>query len=260
MILGVDHLQIAVADAGSAGRLLERAGYCKVFEERDLFDGSGHRRLFGGRGRSIAYYRADWGGLSIELLDCGAGDARGGEAAYRPFVGDGVTIEGPGRDDGVAYSPELEIECRVGPVDPGETGTRGILGTVAVSSGDPERSERFWCGGLGFRAVDGVERTPRLLCLEQNLFGPRVRLLLEASARMKRGFEFIDDPGCVVLAFLSTDLGGDMARLLEHGGREHGEEIGMRINGRAVTAHFARGPCGEQVELIELGRGAGNTG
>ncbi len=220
MILGVDHLQIAVPDLAAAGALLETFGYQKEFEQEDLFDDREDGSLYGGRGKNIAYYQGADGTFSVELINCRVGIPGGSGSVYRPFFCDAVAAN-------------------------------GIRSTIAVRTCDLERGERFWRDGLGFGVVEKGTDGRRVLEMEQNLFGSRVRLLLEACAEERREFEFIDDPGCVVLAFMTTDLTGDMERLRAHGGRIHGDVVHVRVNQRELTVGFVVGPCGEHVELIQ---------
>ncbi len=250
MILGVDHLHIAVPVLAESGVFLEGLGYQKEFEQEDLFGGGEDGVLYGGRGKSIAYYQAADGAFSVELINCRAGSSGGSDSVYRPFFRGVVAATAEDSVDGAVLCPSLQIHCCAGE-PPGGDGAHGVLDTIAVRTWDLERGERFWRDGLGFGVAKEGAGGRRVLEMEQNLIGSRVRLLLEACTEERSAFEFIDDPGCVVLAFMTTDLARDMERLRAHGGRAHGNVIRVCVNRRELTAGFAVGPCGEHVELIQ---------
>ncbi len=85
----------------------------------------------------------------------------------------------------------------------------------------------------------------------QQLFGAKLGLLLTAEETIREPFQFVDDPGCLMLAFLTTNLADDLARLAEAGGHARRTTLHLKVNKRALKVGFATGPSGEKVELIQ---------
>lgn len=126
-----------------------------------------------------------------------------------------------------------------------------------LRTADFEKSERFWCGGLGFQSTAETTDSARVFRFPGILAGWRADLLLMPdTANGESRLGMLDDRGWNCVAFLVDDPREVGQRLVDAGGRDLTPEIRVSLpelkgDGRRIlNLTFVRGPDGEIVELI----------
>jgi catechol 2,3-dioxygenase-like lactoylglutathione lyase family enzyme len=243
--IGIDHVQFSVPDLTASTTFLEERGWRLKFREPDFATTA--RPYFRAVGKSMAYLKRER--AAIELID---GSERAGPASWTPLFSArlpgevGAAVDVP-RDAVEVRVPELGGRCLC--VDVAERVVE--LGEVVLASCDPQGSASFleW---LGFRRDASADRLR--LVFPPSIIGMGLAVTIVAGAPIERDHDvYVDDLGLSLVALLAKDLDADVAELRALG-RRTTDVFDYRINGRAVSNVIVRGPGGELVELIRIGR------
>ncbi|MFT5284587.1 MAG: catechol 2,3-dioxygenase-like lactoylglutathione lyase family enzyme [Planctomycetota bacterium] len=240
--IGIDHVQFSVPDLTASTEFLQRLGWELEFCEPNF--ARTERPYFREIGKSMAYLKQ--GRAAIELID--ASD-RAGSASWLPVFSGHV----PGQQCEEVETPfeKLEVEVQ-------ELGTRCLcvdaeaeqvqLEQVVLRSADPESSAAF-LESLGFRreAIGDVLQ----LRFPASIIG--MGLTVSIIPGDVASGDFVDDLGLCLIALISKDLEADLAEL-RAGGFETTDIFNYQINGRSISNLISRGPSGEMIELIQIGR------
>lgn len=282
MILGVDHIALSAEEIDGAVRELEELGFSPKFSDVAV---PNHRakqpflRRFEAA-HAVAYCSSRASGVAIEITVHGSLRAEDAGPGY------GVLLAGLSQDGKAMGSKVLEHPLgawwhRVGKgsareirsrhlgttwwveVPPGpcaEVGTH--VEAVMVCVNELERSRAFWTDGLGLAEGRGVVDQPRSRLLRPSTPLPQwaVDVFLIETGGSESERWYLDDPGFPCVAFLTTDIDNDRARLRHHGAAEVGEVFNVQVAGLALEVCFLRGPSGEPVELIQARGRRGATG
>jgi catechol 2,3-dioxygenase-like lactoylglutathione lyase family enzyme len=226
MPLGVDHLQFSVPCLEHAGELLRNLGFQQEFGEKD-FDGCAPA-FFRERGKSMAFFSTE--DTRIEVINAAAGDGQGRRhGVYVPVFSPHAEI---------VEVPSLSARCR-GPVS-------GHLSHVEVHVDNPAASREFW-SRLGFQPESGSSGR---LAFPRTMVGMGLAIELCERRPTEHPGQFVDDPGCSLIALIDRDATATLRDLEGFG--SPWASYPFQINGRRIHIHMLRGPSGELVELIQL--------
>ncbi|MEQ8822825.1 MAG: hypothetical protein RIC14_00450 [Filomicrobium sp.] len=152
--------------------------------------------------------------------------------------------------------PTVEIVAHDTGVCPGQGPYRlaanGVIGALARNV---EKEAEFYCRGLGFVLVDLEETTNAARRLELRSRFPNWCVSLELENDPAAPIDPpLDCAGFPCLAFYSTDLAGDLDRLLSCGGRDPTNRFELILGNRRVSVHMLRSPQGAIIELAKIQR------
>lgn len=275
MILGVDHIALSAEEIDCAIRELEELGFSPRFRDLAVPNHQAKRPFVHqlGATHAVAYCSSQARGVAIEVTVHGALRPEGAELGY------GVLLSGLPPNARAIGSEALDHPLgawwqrmgkgRVREVrsprlratwwmeEPtgchSETGSR--VTSVMVNVRELDRSLAFWTEGLGLTAGRGTLDRPRWRRLSPSTPLPQWALeifLVETDGVGSKPWWYLDDPGFPCVAFLSTDIDEDRARLQHHGAAEVGEVFDVHVAGRPLGVCVLRGPSGEPVELIQV--------
>ena len=241
--IGIDHVQFSVPDLAVGTEFLQGIGWGLEFREPEF--ATTPRPYFRETGKSMAYLKQ--GRAAIELID---GSASAGSASWTPrfsarLAGRADEFAGNPTGDLVVRVPELGTTCLCSDESNGSV----ELNEVILSSAKPEASAGF-LESLGFRREEAGDVLR--LAFPASIIGMGLNVtIVQGSAQS--GEDFVDDLGLSLIALISKDLAGDVQALRAEA-YETTETFDYTINGRAISNAIVRGPGGELIELIQIGR------
>jgi hypothetical protein len=242
--IAVDHVQFSVPELAAGVRFLETRGWTLQFTEPSFV--TTERSYFRSREKSMAYLRRE--GVAIELID---GSDHQGLFGWTPVFSTrlpGAPCKGPAAGSTTAEAVHVE-----------ELGTRCLclddsaepaLEGVILETSDVPGSAKF-LESLGFQREPAAD--PVQLVFPSSFIGMPLRVTLAARAATPARESYVDDLGMSLVALISKSLEQDLESL-RVAGHNTTEISDYTINGRRITNAISRGPGGELVELIELGR------
>lgn len=267
MILGVDHIALssesraafeAELSALKDGRMAVR------FVEKDLPNSPTKKPYLSHyeETHDVAYLQP-FSGIAIELTSHGS-RTPDADAGYQA-VFDRMPAGSSPRASAVSSADEIWKSFGFGDVKPARWNGAPIwhaanlpttppdgLSILAVLSPthDLERSASFWTA-LGFKPESFGASWKRLKYASPL---PRKSLDLALVQTGQPKGARLDSAGFPCLAFWTTDVAADCARLAAAGLSGTTEPSDHRVNGNELKLVFAKGPCGELVELIQVVR------
>ena len=259
MIIGIDHLQFSVDVLEESIAYLEEMGYRTVFAENEfMVDGRKCSFLREGN-KSMAYLKRPQS-ISIELINrSSSAEGRLPSLLVPVFSGriqgkrieggfEGTLLECYGTGELVRAEP-LNADCLS--LDDGED--EGFLNSLIVKTHDSEGSKKFWMQGLGFgEEGDRASESYFSVAFPETPFSARLKLTFVENKDDLEISAYVDDLGCSLVSFLSTDIEADVRRLCKFDKTKSSGVYSLEIATRKILACMVYGPGGEIVELIQV--------
>ena len=267
MIIGIDHLQFSVDVLEESIAYLEEMGYRKVFVEAEFMNGTEKCSFLRERNRSMAYLKRPRS-ISIELINRSSKAEGRLPSLFVPVFSGRIrgeriegdferTLVGCCETSELVRAEPLNADCVC--LDAGEG--EGFLNSLILKTHDSEGSKNFWMRGLGFRE-EGNKASEGCfsVAFPKTPFSERLKLTFVENNDDLETSAYVDDLGCSLLSFLSTDLEADVGKLCKLDNTKSSGAYSFEIAKRSILACVVYGPGGEIVELIQVNKlGATST-
>lgn len=263
MILGASHITLGCNDLDAAAASLRDYGYLPEFIDRNVINNPSKQPILTAQCEvhGIGLLRSEHG-FPIELV------------TYRDRMPDGFgryigvfeTAQPAAPTDKAFGSllsgmpPGVASKWTVGTIgDPGapaffvgDAQVNAGLQQVVLPVSDLERARKLWCDALGFAPVRETAGA-----MELQLVSPvaawRLRLVLVAAPPTAERSS-LDARGMACLSLLSSNVAGDVPRLIAGGAQLRTEIFSIPINGRQLKVAILADPDGAFVELLQVVR------
>ncbi len=254
MILGVDHLQISAPRMRDAGAFLGELGYSQQFDGPNFLKGKIENEIYRDSSKNMIWFKADDGSMPVELINSHSYSGVIGCSVYGSLLQNNQRPTASRSENETTFPEALMTRFGIWPAGAQKMAEKVILAGMRAYTHTPDESLKFWTEGLGFRVIEDSADGACLLAMGRRPVGSGLFLILTPQEEIRGPFLFIDDPGCLMLSFLTTNINHDMARLSKNNGQTRNTTLDLRVNNRALTVGFATGPGGENVELIQPAR------
>lgn len=273
MILGVDHVAFETLNFERTISQFEDLGFAAAFIERNIPNPKEKRPFLAAPAatHSIALLRKA-GSAAVEVTHHVARvrpPKRRFSPSARGLCAVASRLRGSGSRTAAAVRPARRERGEFSRIGGAASTTWNLnpesgLREIEISTSNWTRTHRFWCEGLGWTVASGVddelpptrERGPSA---DSSATLQRKSLIDEWSLSVVVRFDrerrlpaMLDEPGWTCAAMISSDLEGDLSRLMEYGAAGATPPFEFTAGGRRLRIALLRGPGGEIVELIEL--------
>ena len=264
MILGASHITLGCNDLDAAIASLRDYGYLPEFIDRIVINSPSKQPILTARCEvhGIGLLRSEQG-FPIELVSY----QEKMPDDFGRFIGVFETLRSIGPAETTEFGKSFSgLPSDV--VSRWDLGTIGDLGAPAFFVRDEqanaglrqvvlpvsnfERERQFWCDVLGFGLVNETYESAELEFVSP-VAAWRLRLGLVASPQPKVR-SALDAKGMACLSLLSSNIAGDVPRLVAGGAQLLTEVFPIPINGRKLKVAILADPDGAFIELLQVAR------
>lgn len=280
MIVGIDHIALSATDIDRATGIVSRWGYKPIFINKKLANEPAKRPYLRTKNlfHDISYCQPALKGIPIELTVHDNRYTGAEEDGCYEVIFSGIN---PGRDydqvpernshncDIIAeafcsFTRSVSLkEFNAAAYHINEKGyeENRCVSINAILSESPnlDESADFWFNfGFSLKKADSAGgENWRLLEFKNHLLPRGFYLLVIRTDRIRKKIYGIDGAGFNCLAFLTSNISADRKRIKANG-VEITDDFPFCAGNNPLRICLCRGPSGEPVELIEIGKGRNN--
>ncbi len=264
MILGASHITLGCSDLDAAVASLRDYGYLPEFIDRNVINNPSKQPILTAHCEvhGIGLLRSEHG-FPIELVSYQEKMPDG----FGRYIGVFETARAVGPAENIDFGASLsrmpsDVASKwalgtIGDLDAPAFFVRGAqtnagLRQVVLPVGSMERAQHLWCNVLGFTVISETGGWAELEFVSP-VAAWRLRLVLVASPPPKER-SALDARGMACLSLLSSNVAGDVPRLVAGGAQLLTEIFPIPINGRNLKVAILADPDGAFLELLQVVR------